>query len=75
MAPLWFSKTVYENHIYNDYYCATEDFCSEKCVVQIRKETLFNFLFFQGKESSYYQKQISLLVIQSIDAGNNEMMS
>jgi len=41
MAPLWFTKTVYENHTDNDYYCATEDLCVEKCKVQSRKDDFF----------------------------------
>jgi len=41
MTPLWFSKTVYENRSDNDYYCATDDFCGVKCMVQNIKDDFF----------------------------------
>ena len=56
MAPLWFTKTVYENHTNNDYYCATEDFCGEKCMVQSRKDDFFKFPFFAGERKLILSK-------------------
>jgi hypothetical protein len=50
MVPFWFAKTVYENHTDDDYYCATDDFWSEKCLVRSRKDDIFNLHFFWRKE-------------------------